>query len=311
MKKLWPYVQIARPDHWFKNIFLLPGMCLGLLFVKSVPSNGLVIDCMVGLLATCIIASANYTINEYLDAEFDRKHPTKHVRPAAMGLIDGRCVAVEYIFLSALGLTLAFIINYTFFMFSLLLLLCGIFYNVKPMRTKDIPYLDVVSESINNPIRLMLGWSVILPDKIPPLSFILAYWFGGAFLMSLKRYAEYKRINSHGIAVLYRKSFLRYNQNVLLMLAFFCALNTALFLGISLIKYRIEFIVLFPFIAGLFVWYFHIGLKENSIVQNPEKLYKEKRFILFILFLVVLFSALCFIDIPILYKFNGVVLINL
>jgi hypothetical protein len=36
----------------------------------------------------------------------------------------------------------------------------GIFYNVRPMRTKDRAYLDVISESINNPLRLMIGWAI-------------------------------------------------------------------------------------------------------------------------------------------------------
>ena len=35
------------------------------------------------------------------------------------------------------------------------LLLMGIAYNVPPLRTKDRPYLDVLSESVNNPLRLL------------------------------------------------------------------------------------------------------------------------------------------------------------
>ena len=30
--KLAPYIDIARPDHWFKNIFMLPGVLLALFF---------------------------------------------------------------------------------------------------------------------------------------------------------------------------------------------------------------------------------------------------------------------------------------
>jgi hypothetical protein len=37
----------------------------------------------------------------------------------------------------------------------------GIVYNVRPLRTKDKPYLDVISESINNPLRLTIGWAMI------------------------------------------------------------------------------------------------------------------------------------------------------
>jgi len=35
LMKLRPYIQIARPDHWFKNIFMVPGMVLVFFFDSS------------------------------------------------------------------------------------------------------------------------------------------------------------------------------------------------------------------------------------------------------------------------------------
>jgi hypothetical protein len=43
----------------------------------------------------------------------------------------------------------------------------GVVYNVKPIRSKELPYLDVLSESINNPIRLLLGWFPLIADRVP------------------------------------------------------------------------------------------------------------------------------------------------
>ena len=51
----------------------------------------------------------------------------------------------------------------------------GIFYNVPPLRTKDKAYFDVISESINNPIRLLIGWAIVDPTSLPPGSIILSY----------------------------------------------------------------------------------------------------------------------------------------
>ena len=51
----------------------------------------------------------------------------------------------------------------------------GIVYNVPPLRTKDKPYLDVISESVNNPIRLLIGWAMVDPTTLPPSSIILSY----------------------------------------------------------------------------------------------------------------------------------------
>ena len=48
------------------------------------------------------------------------------------------------------------------------------------MRSKELPYIDVLTESLNNPIRLFMGWFVLIPERLPPLSLGLAYWMMGA-----------------------------------------------------------------------------------------------------------------------------------
>ena len=49
------------------------------------------------------------------------------------------------------------LINPYFTAAALALWVMGIAYNVPPVRTKEIPYLDVLSKSVNNPLRLLLG----------------------------------------------------------------------------------------------------------------------------------------------------------
>ncbi len=46
---------------------------------------------LMSFFATCLIASANYVINEWLDAEFDQFHPTKKVRPVVGGYWNMDC----------------------------------------------------------------------------------------------------------------------------------------------------------------------------------------------------------------------------
>src|SRR5258708_17141598 len=186
------YVHIARPDHWVKNIFMIPGAALALALAPN--ANLSVTHLVMAVVSCCLVASANYTINEYLDAPFDRHHPTKRSRPGAEGRLDGRLVAFQYAVLAAAGCLLASRINNAFLATSVWLLLMGVVYNVRPLRTKDRQYLDVLSESVNNPIRLLLGWFAITALVIPPGSALLAYWMGGAFLMGTKRYSEYRRI---------------------------------------------------------------------------------------------------------------------
>ncbi|ALG91803.1 prenyltransferase [Rhodovulum sp. NI22] len=291
------YIAIARPDHWVKNIFMLPGAALALI-VDDQAGLGALAWLVVGIVSTCLVASANYTINEYLDGEFDRHHPTKSSRPTAQGRIRPQFVLLQYLLLGGIGLYLASFLNPMFFYASVLLLIMGILYNVEPIRTKDRAYLDVLSESVNNPIRLVLGWAAITTIVLPPSSFLLSYWMGGAYLMAIKRYAEYRMINDPARAGLYRRSFRIYTENSLMLSAFFYALTAVFFLGIFLIKYKIEFIISFPFFALLFVWYQNIALRPKSDAINPEKIYMEPKFLGFVAFLVVLVLALFWIDIP-------------
>ena len=61
-----------RLDHWIKQFFILPGFVCAIYLGKYSYSWKLILDLVIGLLATSLIASANYVINEYLDAEFDK-----------------------------------------------------------------------------------------------------------------------------------------------------------------------------------------------------------------------------------------------
>lgn len=282
-----------RIDHWIKQLFVLPGFVSALFLGHYAFNFNLFINLLIGLFATSLIASANYVINEYLDAEFDKFHPTKSKRPLVEESVKGSVIWILWFILAVVGLSIGFfVIGKKFFFMELLLLVMGILYNVKPIRTKDISYLDVLSESINNSIRFMLGWFIVPVNIILPISIFLGYWMAGAFLMAIKRYAEYRMINNKKKASLYRKSFKYYNEKTLLVSAFFYAMCAIFFVGIFLIKYKIELILAIPFIVGLFCYYFYISFANDSAVQKPEKLYKEKGLMIYCIFLVVLFIVL-------------------
>jgi len=292
------YIKIARPDHWVKNAFIIPGLAIAILLTDFVFSSDVIVRFILGFMATCFIASANYVINEWLDAEFDKYHPTKKYRPVVSENMKLSLVLIEYAVLIVLGIGLSYMVGKMFMLMELWLLIMGVLYNVKPIRTKDIPYLDVLSESINNMIRLLLGWFIITQEFQPPISILIGYWFAGAFLMATKRFAEYRMIGDPSVAGLYRKSFAHYTETSLLVSSFFYAMCATFFIGVFMIKYRIEYIIAMPFVFGLFCFYLYIAFKPDSAVQKPEKLYKEKSLLIYIAVLVLILLLLTIIDIP-------------
>ena len=75
----------------------------------------------------------------------------------------------------------------------------------------------------------------------------------------------------------------------------------------NLVRYRYLGNKLFYFIVSLlvcflFCYYINISFKPDSAVQNPEKLYKEKKLLILLLLFIILFTILLFINIPILNK---------
>jgi 4-hydroxybenzoate polyprenyltransferase len=276
---------------------MLPGTALAVIFL-GLPITEAIGPTLIGIAATCLVASANYVINEYLDRDFDRHHPLKKHRPSAIGNIRARYMLIEYVVLAAGGLTIAASINHEFLIWSAILLVMGVIYNVRPFRSKDRIYIDVLSESVNNPLRFLLGWSAIAEGAFPPSSILIAYWMGGAFLMGIKRYAEYNFIDDPERAGMYRRSFQSYDSEKLLLSSLFYALTSVFFLGFFLVKYRIEFLLSFPLFALLFVWYLHLGMKKDSVAQRPEQMYRERGFIAYIIFLGAAVTLLFFVDIP-------------
>ena len=296
MKK---YIKIMRIDHWIKQFFILPGFACALYLGKYDFKGLYLINLLIGLFATSLIASANYVINEYLDMDFDQYHPTKKNRSLVKEDVNGIIIWLLWFVLALAGSLIGYFrLGKYFLITELALLVMGILYNVKPIRTKDVFLLDVLSESVNNAIRFMLGWFILPITIVVPISIVLGYWMGGAFLMAIKRFAEYRMIGDKKKASLYRKSFKFYNDKLLLTSSFFYAMCSTFFIGIFLIKYRVELILFIPFMVGLYCYYLFISFDKDSAVQKPEKLYKEKGLMLYSMFLVVLFIVLMNVRIP-------------
>jgi 4-hydroxybenzoate polyprenyltransferase len=303
---VWPYVELARIDHWFKNSFMLLGVVLALFYRLEAITWSLIPQLLVAVLATCLVASSNYVLNELLDGPTDALHPEKRMRPVPSGRINRTLGYVEWIGLAVVGLSLALQINSMFAASALWLWVMGFLYNVPPIRTKELPYIDVLSEAINNPIRLLLGWSALIHDIVPPVSLLISYWMIGAFFMATKRYAEYRHIGDARVAAAYRGSFAYYTEERLLVSILFYATACALFGGIFIVRYHLELILFTPLAAGLFAQYLKLGLMADSPTQHPERLYKHRSFVAYLVASFCVFVVLMFVEIPVLYDWFNV-----
>jgi decaprenyl-phosphate phosphoribosyltransferase len=297
--KIRAHLAIARFDHWTKNIFILPGVVVPLSVLHSPIDRTLLWRLLVGLLATGFIASSNYVLNEILDAPYDRLHPIKSARPVAAGLVSIPIAYAEWLLLLALGMAVAAQLSSPGFTWTLgALWLMGCIYNIPPVRSKDVPYLDVLSESVNNPLRMLAGWYIVTSAIFPPASLLISYWMVGCYLMALKRFSEFRQINDQNRAGAYRKSFKKYSERSLLVSVMFYGSAAMLFLGAFIVRYRVELVLSFPLMALVMAVYYNLAFDHNSAAQNPESLHRHPGLMASVIVCAAVMAVLLFVDLP-------------
>jgi 4-hydroxybenzoate polyprenyltransferase len=80
---LLAFIVLLRPHQWVKNVFV----GAPLFFSPWLLSWAMVWRVAAGVACFCALASAVYILNDYVDRDADRKHPTKCRRPLAAGTV--------------------------------------------------------------------------------------------------------------------------------------------------------------------------------------------------------------------------------
>ena len=178
-------VRACRPKQWAKNV---------LVFVA--PAAAGVIDTpyrvrltLIGFVAFCLVSSATYLLNDVLDVESDRRHPTKRDRPIASGAvpIPVALVSAAVLFVAGVGLALS---NNS----DLALIVAGyvVLTTTYSMLLKTIPVIDVVVLSAGFILRLLGGAFAAEVDVSD--WFLIISLFGSLFIASAKRFAEKREL---------------------------------------------------------------------------------------------------------------------
>ncbi len=79
-----------RPHQWSKNVFVLAALAFasGDRAVEHAITRSDVLHTLLAFVAFCLASSAVYLFNDVLDAESDRAHPEKRLRPVASGALS-------------------------------------------------------------------------------------------------------------------------------------------------------------------------------------------------------------------------------
>jgi len=283
------YLKALRLGRWPRSasIIIGTGAYWAIKMNFSLPTYTEILKVFVAFLITWGISTANYIINEIADAPFDKFHPDKGERPVASGQVKRWVLISLFLFLSIVSLVIAFLFYNRIFFFALAsLLLAGFAYNIRPVRLKDRPYIDSISESINNPIRFIIGWTA-LSSTFPNVFLLLSWWSFGNFLMVGKRLSELIYLGRE-TAGQYRRSMKFYTRK---SLSIFIFVSGALFLIFFLLFAYFEKLPvtgIASLVSVIFMVNFYRKASKESVEEPENALVKGSLFFSLLIFSVLL-----------------------
>jgi len=170
----------SRPNQWTKNllVFLAP------LFAFSFETQTLLTS-IKAFIAFCLISSSIYLINDSIDKNKDKEHPTKKFRAIASGLVSIKSAFLLSLVYLSLSLFIGFSINIFFGFILVLYFLVQILYCFKLKQIPIIEFFCIASGFILRSVAGGVAANIFISSW-----FLLSVGMLSLFLAVEKRKAE-------------------------------------------------------------------------------------------------------------------------
>ncbi|MGW6424226.1 decaprenyl-phosphate phosphoribosyltransferase [Nocardia sp. NPDC055053] len=216
-------VKAMRPRQWVKNVLVLAApLAVG---PEAISDGGVLVHVAIAFVVFCMAASGIYLVNDSLDVEADRAHPTKRFRPIAAGVVP---VNLAY------GLAAVLLIGSiagSFLASWHLAVVMAIYIAIQLaycLGLKHQAVLDICIVSSGFLLRAVAGGaaaSIALSQW-----FLLIMAFGSLFMAAGKRYAELQIALETGAKI--RKSLQYYTPTYLRFIWTLAATAVVIFYGL-------------------------------------------------------------------------------
>ncbi|MFT3716397.1 MAG: decaprenyl-phosphate phosphoribosyltransferase [Gordonia sp. (in: high G+C Gram-positive bacteria)] len=199
-------IKALRPRQWVKNVLVLAApLAAG---TQVLTDGHKMANVGLAFIAFCLAASSIYLINDALDVEADRQHPTKQYRPIAAGVVPVNLAYVLAVVLGAGAVGIAWLANWqTATVIGVYLAIqLGYCFGLKHQAVVDI---CIVSSGFL--LRAIAGG--VAAEVELSKWFLLVMAFGSLFMAAGKRYAELQYAERTGAKI--RKSLQYYTTTYL------------------------------------------------------------------------------------------------
>ncbi len=182
-------LRLLRPLQWAKNGLVFLPFLFAVDIAWSVESAGNVPELLFRLLLVflgfCGMASGVYVLNDLMDREADRQHPTKRNRPIASGRVGAPVAVALMALLTGGGLAVSWYVGQLLGLVGLIYIAINVGYS---LGGKNIPLLDVFAVASGYVIRAAAG---ALAIEVEPSPWLYTTTGAGALFIVLgRRYAE-------------------------------------------------------------------------------------------------------------------------
>jgi decaprenyl-phosphate phosphoribosyltransferase len=281
MTRLRSLFDLFRAGHWIKNLFLF----IPIFFAGELQYFDKLKSVLLAFFAFSLVASAVYVINDVMDIEDDRRHPTKSKRPLASGFLSVNAAWIAFVVLLSGGILFSWMTES--FLFGLILVsyfLINIGYS---LGLKKVPIVEILIVSSGFVLRVIAGGFVAdvrVSQWMVMMIFLLAL-----FLALAKRRDDFFVLRDSDNAI--RKSIEYYNLeyiNALLIMVSGIIIVAYLMYVISpevieRFHSRYLYVTSIFVIAGM-MRYLQITLVENKS-GSPTKILYQDNFIRIVLIL--------------------------
>ena len=200
-------IRTARPKQWAKNLLVFAAPAAAGVLDQAEP----LADATIAFGAFCLAASGTYMLNDVADREADARHPTKHTRPIAAGIVPPGLATVVGVLAIASGLALSFAADWH------LAVTVAIYVAITTAYSywlKHVVILDVVAVASGFVLRA-IGGATATGVPVSDWFFIVTS-FGSLFVVTGKRQGEVGEMaEEEGAAADVRKTLDEYSDSFL------------------------------------------------------------------------------------------------
>lgn len=158
-------IKTLRPTQWTKNGFVFVPLIFDIKLFRIEPLS----RTLIGFVMLCLISGIVYLINDLVDIEKDRQHPTKRNRPLPSGQLSKSVATATAILIPLIVLPLSFLLDVYFGLILTGYLVLQIAYS---FWLKNLVIVDVMVIAAGFVLRVAAGVPLVHAERFSPWLYV-------------------------------------------------------------------------------------------------------------------------------------------